>query len=333
MKRLPKPLHYSLLLIILGIIVGTLLSFVNKLTAPVIKENKVKIVEPLLREIVLTAKSFDIATEDYQDLEKNIQDVYIAYSDEAKKEQSAVIVYVVTSNQYGDIEAIIAIDIKTNTFLDIKFVASGQTKGYGDIDTLNKHDFKLKGQPLDGDIDGISKASYTTNSIREAVEIAVNFYNSKFKSADPVDELLEEIKVIIPDAKSYQSIKNDVAVDNNQIVDILAVYNDQGELLSVIYHGTAIGFEDGSVETLVAINLENDQFIGIRIFKARGQSRGYGDKNTLNDFYKNFGNVSIDESVDTISGAIFSSSAVKEVVDLVSTHYKAHGSEIKGLEG
>ena len=198
MKRLPKPLHYSLLLIILGIIVGTLLSFVNKLTAPVIKENKVKIVEPLLREIVPTAKSFDIATEDYQDLEKNIQDVYIAYSDEAKKEQSAVIVYVVTSNQYGDIEAIIAIDIKTNTFLDIKFVASGQTKGYGDIDTLNKHDFKLKGQPLDGDIDGISKASYTTNSIREAVEIAVNFYNSKFKSADPVDELLEEIKVIIP---------------------------------------------------------------------------------------------------------------------------------------
>ena len=58
-----------------------------------------------------------------------------------------------TSNQYGDIESLIGIDITTNKFINIKFIASSQTKGFGDVDTLNKHDFKIQGADLDVEID------------------------------------------------------------------------------------------------------------------------------------------------------------------------------------
>ena len=40
MKELPKTIKYSLLLVILGIVAGGLLAYVNSITAPIIAERK-----------------------------------------------------------------------------------------------------------------------------------------------------------------------------------------------------------------------------------------------------------------------------------------------------
>lgn len=330
MSKLPKPLHYSLLLIILGIIVGALLSLVNMFTAPYIRENKLKVVRPMLEELVSNADKFEVVTDQYKNIDKSIQDVYVAYVGE---NQTAVLLYVVTSNRYGDIESLIGIDITTNKFINIKFIASSQTKGFGDVDTLNKHDFKIQGANLDVEIDAYAKASFSSKSVQDAINIAAQFYRNNFKTGEQVDEFLEEIKTILPDAVKYQSIKGNLTIDNNQIVDIYAVYDKDNNLLGVVYHGTAIGYEDGTVETLVGIDIENDKFIRLRVFKTVGQTRSIGGKDVLNNFYKDFGNVDVTESVDTKAGATDSSGAVKEVIDLVSAHYQANKDEIKGLEG
>ena len=142
-----------------------------------------------------------------------------------------------------------------------------------------------------------------------------------------------KFRTMVPDAVKYQSIKGNLTIDNNQIVDIYAVYDKDNNLLGVVYHGTAIGYEDGTVETLVGIDIENDKFIRLRVFKTVGQTRSIGGKDVLNNFYKDFGNVDVTESVDTKAGATYSSGTVKEVIDLVSAHYQANKDEIKGLEG
>ena len=186
-------------------------------TAPYIRENKLKVVRPMLEELVSNADKFEVVTDQYKNIDKSIQDVYVAYVGE---NQTAVLLYVVTSNQYGDIESLIGIDITTNKFINIKFIASSQTKGFGDVDTLNKHDFKIQGADLDVEIDAYAKASFSSKSVQDAINIAAQFYRNNFKTGEQVDEFLEEIKTILPDAVKYQSIKGNLTIDNNQIVDI-----------------------------------------------------------------------------------------------------------------
>lgn len=187
MKKLPKALHYSLLLMILGVIVGSLLSLVNGFTAPIIEENKMKIIVPVLEEIVPEAKEFKMVTDKFKDRDSTIKNMFIAYSDANQAEKLAVIYWVETKGYGGgSVETLIAIDLKTEKFADLQVVSTqGQTPGIGDV--IETHDFKLAGKSLDSNVDNISGATYSTNAVKDAVRIA----STHFKNANATIKGLE----------------------------------------------------------------------------------------------------------------------------------------------
>lgn len=176
MKKLPKALHYSLLLMILGIIVGSLLSLVNGFTSPIIEENKMKIIIPVLEEIVPEGKEFKMVTDKFKDRDKTIKNIFIAYSDANQAEKIAVIYWVETKG-YGNgaVETLVAIDLKNDKFIDLQVVSTqGQTPGIGDI--IETYDFKLAGKSLDSNVDNISGATYSANAVIDAVRISSTHY-------------------------------------------------------------------------------------------------------------------------------------------------------------
>jgi electron transport complex protein RnfG len=71
MKELPKTIKYSLLLVILGIVAGGLLAYVNSITAPIIAERKDAELKEILEEY-FECERFTDETTNYE-LDKGIE--------------------------------------------------------------------------------------------------------------------------------------------------------------------------------------------------------------------------------------------------------------------
>src|SRR5690554_8101924 len=76
-----KTLKYGLFLLVLGVIVAGLLAIVNSITAPIIAENQLREVLPMLEEIDEDSDEFKDVTENYDDLPLSINKIFAGYKD------------------------------------------------------------------------------------------------------------------------------------------------------------------------------------------------------------------------------------------------------------
>lgn len=184
-----KMVKYSLIMIIVGGIVSILLAFVNLLTAPVIKNNKLKKVESLLNEInsddewIIGNELVNASNNEY------IDDVFVCIEED---NNILFVCYLITTKGYsnGNIETLVFIN-ENNTIEKVKIInIEGQTKGVGSLivdDTnyvkvyegvkINKYINDNVSNHNSDSIDVISGATISSKAVIQAVIIACNNYN------------------------------------------------------------------------------------------------------------------------------------------------------------
>lgn len=171
MKNMPKTIKYSLFLVILGIIAGVLLAYVNSITAPLITAREEAELKEVLESYFVCDK-FSDATADYE-LDKGIEKVYFGYIDNAL----SLVIYQASANGYaGKVISLVGIDFSTDKIVDVPVAnADSETSGIGSL--VVGHDFDLAGKNIgDYEFEVIAGATVSSKAVKASLEAAVNHY-------------------------------------------------------------------------------------------------------------------------------------------------------------
>ena len=187
MSRLPKPIHYGLLLLIIGGILGGLLVLVNSITAPIIAENEIKEVAPILETLVPTCDEFVPVTDEVEGLPSEVLKVYYGYEGDSVK----AVIYWTETAAYGTLvmKELIAIDVTTDTIINVAITSSILTT-HGQDSLFTKYDTFFAGKAVSlyankviGSFNGssseiISGATISSRGVVMGVIHATTHYNA-----------------------------------------------------------------------------------------------------------------------------------------------------------
>ena len=178
MKRLPDALRFSIILVVLGLLVGGLLPIINEITHPIIERNKLEAVQPMLEEIAPNSEGFKDVTSEFRDRNRNIKMVFVGFTDSSQTTVNAVIYWVeATGYGGGAVETLVAIDVTQDQFLDVIVAsAQGQTPGIGDV--ILGYDFNMSGSSISTNVDNIAGVTVSVNAVRQAVTLASAHYGA-----------------------------------------------------------------------------------------------------------------------------------------------------------
>lgn len=135
-----KSVKYGLILLFLGAVIGSMLVFVNSITAPIIEEQRLEGIKETIKLVAPDVNEITDETANIVDLPKDITNVYLS-----KDGKTAI--YVVSTVGYasGNVETLVAFNVTNKTILDAKVTtADKQTAGIGDA--ILTHDFKFVGK-------------------------------------------------------------------------------------------------------------------------------------------------------------------------------------------
>ncbi len=170
-----KPLKYSLILIVLGILAGFLLAFVNSFTSEIINERKQEEVRlALIEHFPYDSYSID-QSDNYTNLDSKILEIYFGFG--ADKKLSSVIYKTKGIGYGGEVISLVCINAD-GTFVDVKMVeASKETKGIGD--KVFNHDFKIATESVGSyDAEVLARSSMTSNAVIGGIEAAANHFKT-----------------------------------------------------------------------------------------------------------------------------------------------------------
>ncbi len=171
MEKMPKTIKYSLLLVVLGIVAGVLLAYVNSITAPIIaarEENELKEV----LEGYFECERFTEETTEYT-LDSGIEKIYFGYVDE----KLTMIIYQTSKKGYGgSIVSLVGITLADDTIVDVQVVtAKDETASIGS--KVVGHDFTVSGENIqDYSFEIISGATISSNAVKNGLIAAINHY-------------------------------------------------------------------------------------------------------------------------------------------------------------
>ena len=174
-----KTLKYSLFLLVLGILAGGLLAFVNSITAPIINERAKEEATRSLKE------NFDYADyslnlvdnlvdEEDKDAYKNITGIYKAYDENG---DLAAVIYQTQFMGYEN-EIVTQISINPDGTFENLVVVTKTNEPTHQSGTVNEHDFNLGGNTNSPTYDVISKATSTTSAVSKGIDAASKHFNS-----------------------------------------------------------------------------------------------------------------------------------------------------------
>ncbi len=171
MKEMPKTIKYSLLLVVLGIIAGVLLAYVNSITAPIIAARKDAELKEILEEY-FECDRFTDETTNYN-LDKGIEKIYFGYV-EGKLE---LVIYQASTNGYGGpIVSLIGINLADDKLVDIQ-VASAENETVGIGSEVLDHDFSIAGESInDYSFEIISGATVSSNAVKNNLIVVIKHY-------------------------------------------------------------------------------------------------------------------------------------------------------------
>lgn len=138
MVKMSNTLKYTIFLIVLGLISGGLLAFINSVTEPIIQERKEKEIQEKLENAFEFSTSKEVTTE-FDDLGNNVGAIYLVGDANGKL---LTVVYEVFANGYGGkVVSLVGFNPEGKIVNAVVADASSETKGFGS--ELIGHDFKI----------------------------------------------------------------------------------------------------------------------------------------------------------------------------------------------
>ncbi|HQQ39815.1 MAG TPA: FMN-binding protein, partial [Bacilli bacterium] len=254
---LKNVLHYSIFLLVLGLLVGGILAALNAWTYPIIKERKEREVREKL-EASFTFTSFETEglLEKYPLAGANasIENIYLIGQEEGQYNE---VVYEVKSKGYGG-DVVYFLSIYGTGVIGklVVFDVSGETPGFGSKATT--HDFNVAGRSTEDFVFEVgSKENYiagstvTSRAVDAGVTLAVEHYN-KYK-----DEL--GLAAVETKTFKFESCEQDLTALPDLRYKYVLSYGD--DVLNVLVDGdykvvsvTEAGYDDKhqDIETLIA---------------------------------------------------------------------------------
>lgn len=162
-----KGLISGLVLLVIGLVCGVLLAFVNSFTAPIIKENADKVVLESLGEVYEGASNYTL---DEVEGGNNVDKLFFL-KDKTSGDTVAIIYSVQAEGYQSTISMLIAIEVNgSNEFVvaGYKVVSQAETSGIGD--KIVGYDFEMEGEIITDltAFDGVAgpSAIFSKNAVR-----------------------------------------------------------------------------------------------------------------------------------------------------------------------
>ena len=145
---------------------------------------------------------------------------------------------------------------------------------------------------------------------------------------DPIIQEAKIAKVKENLVKIYTSGEEFKAVETTNLADypeLKSVYeaSSGGTVKGYIYECSVVGYGGANTPIQYLIALDNDgTYKGYEVTDASGETNGFGSKVADPDFKNGIVGKNIGDSIDTISGATISSSAVATGIEQATAHYE-----------
>lgn len=146
-----------------------------------------------------------------------------------------------------------------------------------------------------------------------------------FEVTDPI---IQEAKIAAEKenlVKIYSSAEFQALepTDLSDYSSIAGVYEAVGS--GYVYKCSVVGYGGSSTPIVYLIALDNDgTYKGYEVIDCSGETSGFGDKVGQDDFKNSIVGKNIGDTIDTISGATISSTAVRNGIAEATAHYEAN---------
>lgn len=284
-----------IVLVLIGTIVTAALAVTNSVTAPIIAEQQTKAADAA-KQVVLPSGSGFSTLDSLEGLPDAVTSVDVAGNG------AGYVITTETKGFGGVIQAMYGIDAN-GVITGSKVVKADESPGIGAVVTEDGSEFQaqLVGMSDTANIQARSGATVTSNAMKTAVQAALDAYT--ILTGGTVEATVYEAPSNLEDElDQYYSGASFTDVPGGKV-------SDQG---TVVY-AAAQGLMS---EVKVAVCFDTgDSILGV-IVDASGETPGIGDKAAEKSFTDQFIGVSSGDEVDVISGSTFSSTAVKDSVNI-----------------
>ncbi len=328
----------GIILFFICLVTASLLALTNQLTAPKIEALAAANADNARKKVLDTAESFG------DPLEVNFDGQTYTYFEGFEKDSETAIGYVfttVTKGYGGDVKLMTGIS-KDGTVSGIEILELSETPGLGmkAYDDFFLKQFLDKGgcvsvvkkDASDNSICALTGATITSNAVAGAVNIALELFDVVVGNAAPSDDSAANAdksvrKLILPKAESFEGPLT--ASQAGESYSYYAGKDAAGKAAGYIFETSANGY-NGIVLVNTAVD-NNGIITGVKVM-AINDTPGLGTEvkndSFVNQFIGKSSKVNLtatadENSVQTITGATLSSSAVVNAVNTALERYKS----------
>ena len=220
MKKMPRSVYLSLFLLIVGVIAGGILAGINMLTAPIIEENKLKELQASFAEIGVTIT----ATEDAELLE-GVTGLYSG-TFEGKE---AYIITTSNGNKYTTVNLIAVIEKSSGSVIAAKVSGQPNITTHGFDGSFTNSGLGLIGATSGADLNGISGATFSVDSVRACLDLALAQFSAVAGSVvKPTTAKLNTTTQVV-EAGVFNKFTANLTVNSaeltNQVVNVVFTYD------------------------------------------------------------------------------------------------------------
>ena len=242
------------------------------------------------------------------------------------------------------IRYIIGFDLATGETIGFTVLYANDTPGYGLKITeedrwLQFEAGKTSDELLNGQIDGITGATVTTNAWKASLQAVSQFHQVEFEGKEPsltYEQRLEQYKTdLFANGETFTDVTSEKP-SHIQIEAIYDVFDDSDTLLGTLYHVITIGAsysETTFIEYYLAINADGT-FAGFRMLRDT-ETEGRAD-----DFYGasyddtfEGADIESDYTIDDVSGSSITKSHIEvSIEDIVTYHLNKYNVRPEPVE-
>lgn len=229
MKKMPRSVYLSLFLLIVGVIAGGILAGINMLTAPIIEENKLKELQASFAEIGVTIT----ATEDAELLD-GVTGLYSG-TFEGKE---AFVITTSNANKYTTVNLITVVEKSSGSVLTAKVSGQPNITTHGFDGSFTNSGLGLIGATSGSDLNNVSGASVSTDSVRACLDLAISQFAAVAGSVTKPTTAKLNSTVQVTEKDVFNKFTANLTVNSqeltNQTVNIVFTYDFTAKTITFV---------------------------------------------------------------------------------------------------
>ncbi|MCF0109116.1 MAG: RnfABCDGE type electron transport complex subunit D [Erysipelotrichaceae bacterium] len=207
--------------------------------------------------------------------------------------------------EYKNNSFTITVDDQTNTLIEVKLKKFGDTEEVGDAAVAKDYLAKFAGLGVDGDINVVSGATFTSNSVIACAQKALSGTQGAAEASTGA---------VLP--KEYEEYAP--ACELKEQDGGVAVYTCEAKGFGTL--NGMDGYKNNVVEVIVDPVDGKAVEVSVKTF---GDTEGVGDSATKEDYLKTLSGKAVGEKMDVVSGATFTSKSVQACVNMAMVDWAA----------